>query len=487
MLYIRAEGRNDDFIALHLELQVGQDFNHLLLRDVGAQEAVGPVCIQVDSGRLVVGVVHVDDAVHYFAGSQQLDQLAGTHHCRQTVLCIQAFFKTTGGFGSHAQLFGGDTHRAALEAGGLKDNGVGVFIDAAVLAAHDARYCACLFAVGNHQHILAEGSVHSVKRLDGFAGNGIADDNLVVFDILDVKGVHRLSVLEHDIVCDVNDVVDWTNSAGAQTLSHPTRGRTDFNIFHDLCGIAWAQLWVAHLYRQIVVDVAAAAFDLRSVHLQLFAEGNSSFPCQTQHRQAVRAVWGDFKFHTGVVAADGRSNVLSYLAVLLQQEDAVLGSVRKIPFGQIELCNRAHHAVGHHASELTLCDFDSVWQLGFVQSCRNHIAYMDIGGSGDNLDRLLLPNIQLADDQVVGIRVWLHRQNLSYHYIFYIFKFGGPALHLGAGHTHRFGKIPHGDVSNIYIIFQPSDRKIHDLPFLSCFTRRLPQAKAPLSCSMNDF
>ena len=59
---------------------------------------------QVDSGRLVVWCCHVDDAVHYFAGSQQLDQLAGTHHCRQTVLA-SSLFKTTGGFGFSCPAF----------------------------------------------------------------------------------------------------------------------------------------------------------------------------------------------------------------------------------------------------------------------------------------------------------------------------------------------------------------------------------------------
>ena len=242
-------------------------------------------------------------------------------------------------------------------------------MDAAVLAAHDAGYRACLLLVGDDQHLLAQGSVHTVQRLDGLAGAGVADDDLVALDILDVKGVHRLAVLEHDVVGDV------------------------------------------------VVDVAAAALDLRLMEVERLVEGGRRLAGKTDDRQAVRAVRGDLKLDGGVVAAQRRGDVLADLAVLLNEEDTVLDGVREVAFGQAQLTQRAEHTVGHHASELALGDLDAVWQLGFVQGHRHDVACMDVGGAGHNLHRLLLADIQLADHQMVGVRMLFHRQNLADHYL----------------------------------------------------------------------
>ena len=467
VLHVAAEGWDDDVLSVDSKLQVFEDLLHLLAGDVGAQEGVDPGRVQVQDGRLIAAVVHVDDAVHNLTGAQLLDQLAGAHDGRQAVLRVEALLKAAGRLGSHAQLFCGDAHRAALKAGGLEDDGVGALVDAAVLAAHDAGYRAGLFLVGDDQHLLAQGSVHAVQCLDGLAGAGVADNDLVALDILDVKGVHRLAVLEHDVVGDVDDVVDRAHAAGAQTLAHPARGRADLDIFDDSGHIALAELLVLHLNREIVVDVAAAALDLRLMEVERLVEGGRRLAGKTDDRQAVRAVRGDLKLDGGVVAAQRRGDVLADLAVLLDEEDAVLDGVREVAFGQAQLTQRAEHAVGHHASELALGDLDAVWQLGFVQGHRHDVACMDVGRASHNLHRLPLADIQLADHQMVGVRVLFHRQNLADHYVFDLIKFGFPAFYLRAGHTHCFGEIPHRDFPNIDIIFQPSHRKIHRSSFLS--------------------
>ena len=94
-----------------------------------------------------------------------------------------------------------------------------------------------------------------------------------------------------------------------------------------------------------------------------FIKGNCNFSCQTNNRQAVRTVWCDFKLNAGIIAADCGSDILTWFAVFLNQEDTILDCVWEITFCEVELTQRAHHAVRHNTSELAFGNFNTIWQF----------------------------------------------------------------------------------------------------------------------------
>ena len=92
-LDVTAPGGDSDLVSLHLELQLFQDPNHFRLRDIGAQEAVYFVRLQLQNPGLRYCVENVDDAVQYFSRAQQFHQLTGPVDCRERIHWIQALFK----------------------------------------------------------------------------------------------------------------------------------------------------------------------------------------------------------------------------------------------------------------------------------------------------------------------------------------------------------------------------------------------------------
>ena len=118
--------------------------------------------------------------------------------------------------------------------------------------------------------------------------------------------------------------------------------------------------------------------------------------------------------------------------------------------GEAQFLERAQHTVGEYAPELALFDFYAAGQQGLVLGHGHQIAHMDIPCAGDDLGRLRLSHVDLADPHVVAVRVLFHGQNLAHHHVFQGLIQRRDGLHLGAGEGHGLVKLPVADVGNIY-------------------------------------
>ena len=405
----------------------------------------------------MVGIVDIDDTVYHIAGIQQFYQFAGAQNSRQTGGRIQPLFIAAGAFGAHSQIPGSDTDRRAEEVGGFKDDGGGILVDTTVLSALDTRYSRRLFAVTDHQHLRGECTLGALQSENAFALSGIADYDLSVLHVLEVKCMEGLAVFQHYIVGDVHNVVDGTHTAGTQTLPQPTGRWADANIFYHLCHIARTEFGVFHPNAEVVLDVITAALYFRLMQPQRYIIGYSSFPGQTGHRQAVGAVGGDFKFHCHVVQTDGLADVGaqrsgSFLA--LQDKDAVFIGIGEIVNGQPQLCQRAEHTIALLAAQLSLADRYTAGQGGLILGHRDNIAGLDILGAGADLDGGIFAHIDLAHHQVIGIGMGFNREQFAHNNIFDFCSFIGVAFHLGTAHGHVVRELL-GSYINVHIIGQP--------------------------------
>ena len=118
--------------------------------------------------------------------------------------------------------------------------------------------------------------------------------------------------------------------------------------------------------------------------------------------------------------------------------------------GEVQLLERAQHPVGHHTTEIALFNFRAVGEQGLVLGHGHQIAHMDIPCAGDDLGRLRLSHIDLADPHVVAVRVLFHGQNLAHHHVFQGLIQRRDGFHLGAGEGHGLVKLTVADVGNIY-------------------------------------
>ena len=345
-----------------------------------------------------------------------------------------------------------------MEVRGFENDSLGVVHNLGVCAAHNACNSNRLVVVADGKHLVAQVVIYAVQSLDGLTVAGTADNNAAVGQALVVERMHRLAVLEHNIVGDINDVVDRTNAASMQTLAHPRRRRLDLDILDDAGGVARAQIGVLNLDGHILVDVVAHALDLRGLDAERTVEGSRSLAGQTDHAQAVRTVRGNLEVGNPVVQTEYLFDVLADRGAGRQEQDAVLAGIRHAAVGQTQLLERAHHAVGRHATQLALGDLHAAGQGGLVQADRADLANgrrRYIGCAGDDLHRLLLADIELADLQMVGVRMVDNGQDLAGHNVFDLCAEVVDLLDLGAGHGQLGIILLRGDAGHIGIIRKP--------------------------------
>ena len=97
--------------------------------------------------------------------------------------------------------------------------------------------------------------------------------------------MHRLTVLEHDIVCDVYDIVNRANAVCAKSLTQPKRRRLDFNVGDDSVHIPRAELCVLNLGFKHSVNIAVIIIIYNgSMQIQRLIECCGSLSCKTDNR-----------------------------------------------------------------------------------------------------------------------------------------------------------------------------------------------------------
>ena len=441
-LHIAAPGGHSDLIAVHLEVQLAQDTDHLVSGYISTQQGVDLFRLEGQDGGLGNMVENVDDAIHHLAGAQHLYQLTGAVDGGQGVQGIKALFKLGAGLGTHAQGQGGLTDAGAVEVGGLEHHIHCVVHDLAVFAAHDAGQTYRTGIVGDDQHIVGELADIAVQGGQLLAVSGPADNDLTAFYIAVVKSVHGLAVFQHNIVCDVHDVVDRPHTHGAQPLPHPLGGGGDLHIADHTGGIPGAQLRVRGLHVQkIAENTLGAALHHRLVEAQLRVESGGSFPGQADDAETVGTIGGDLKFHHMVVKSHGGADILSHseagqLRVVGKNPDTILVGGGEIPLLQSQLLEGAEHTVGHLTPELALLNLHPAGQGGFVEGHRYQVALLDILSAGNDLDGGVLTHLYLADPHMVAVFVALDLSHPAHDHAADLRTLLLRGLHLGAGEGH---------------------------------------------------
>ena len=281
--------------------------------------------------------------------------------------------------------------------------------------------------------------------------------------------MHGLTVFQHHIVGDVHDVVDGPHPIGAEPLAQPLGAGADFYVGHHPGGVAVAQLGGRHFHIQIVIDAARiAAMHHRLVVTHVLAESSGSFPGQADDGVAVRTVVGDFKIHHGIVVADYLVDVLTHLAIFVVENPNAVGvGVGEVVLGQAQLGEGAEHTVGQFPPELALGDVDTPGQPGVVQGHGHQIPFGDVLSTGDDLNRLFLAHVHLADPHMVGVGVADHGQHLAHHHVFHFSVHPLIGFHLLTENGQGFHKFLVGDLRKVYEIFiEPFSVQFHSRPLL---------------------
>ena len=172
---VRPEGGHQDVVPFHRDLQQVQIVDHILPGNVGAQQAVDLLRLQLYGPGLGHIVDDIDHAVQHIAAGKLLHQLTGPLHSGNRQHGVQMLFELAGGLGTHAQSQSGLADGGAVEVGGLKNHHPGVVPDLRIQAAHDAGKADGLGFIGDDQHAGLQGSLGALQGGHGLALLGLPD------------------------------------------------------------------------------------------------------------------------------------------------------------------------------------------------------------------------------------------------------------------------------------------------------------------------
>ena len=336
-------------LARKHKAEAGENASHIVLGDRCTEESVYLCGIEGDLAQRLFTGIEVYRAVDHVAGAEHLDKLAGAVDGGKCVFGVKSLFEAGGAFGPHALLFGGYADRRAEEVCTFEHYGGGAVGYLTVCAAHDARKRDSLFVVGDNERLCVEHVILIVERTEFLALCGAAHGDSRAVKALVVKCVHRLTVLKHDIVGDIDDIVDRTHAGRAESCSHPEGRGCDLNVFDDARGVARAEICRVDLYRKIIVYRIAVArtAHLGGVQLKFAVKGDRRLARKTDHREAVGAVGCNLEFDGGIRKAERLADIFAYhrREFLAEDEYAVADGTRHIMLGDVELAYGAEHTV----------------------------------------------------------------------------------------------------------------------------------------------
>ena len=399
-------GRNDlHGVAVGLQgdlkLQTVQDIQNRIGRHGDAQNTVDAADFCGEMLALARGTGRaVKVGGGDLAAAQLLDQVQGARHAQFGGILGDALFVMAGGIGVLAQTAGGLADVVAGELGAFKQQLGGAVLDLAVQAAHNTGQRHGLGAVADDKVVGGQGELFFVQGGDLLAVLGAAHDDLAAFQRVHIKGVHRLTDLQHDIVGDVHNVGNAAQPAQGQPAAHPARGLAGGDVVHIVADVARAQVRGLHSDGQARLGGLADGV-VRCGHLQRLAQHGGNLTRNAQNALAVGAVGGDGDIKDIVVKPHNVLNGGAGYGVLGQiQQTVYLGAGVQVII-QAQLGAAAQHTVGLDAHKGLCLDFNAAGQRGAVQRGGSVHTGVNVGGTGGNLDVVtVIAAIHLADVQV---------------------------------------------------------------------------------------
>ncbi len=241
---------------------------------------------------------------------------------------VQSLFKFAGSIRTQSQTFGGFADIGAVKGCRFKKYGFDIVSNLTVFPSHNARYADFFLRIANHENISVQLPHLLVQCLELIPVLGTSDNNLMTCNGIQVKSMHWLAVLLHHIIGNVHQIVDGTDTAGAQPPLHPFRRRRDFDIGADPCTVSAAQIRVFYFYRNIIIDILSVFFYFHHRSDKGLAEGCRCLSCNSQYTVAIHSVRGDFIFKYGISHAKGFNSVGAWLHILLKNVNAVFRGFR---------------------------------------------------------------------------------------------------------------------------------------------------------------
>ena len=405
--------------------------------------------------------VDIDHALCHRARAHLDKQLCGSRHCTYRLRLIDTTLKSARGLGVQANAACCAANRRAVEGCRFENDRGRPLRDLGLKPPHDARKPCGLFAVGNDKLIPNGDTARIVQCVQVLPCTRTACREAVSCDSVVVIGMERLPQFEHDEVRHIDHVVDRTDARAMQTLHHPCGRRRNLHIAQHTRREAAAEL----IRLDADVHELGGTLGCRLLHCdgwkaQLLARQCRNLTRNANDAEAVRTVRRQLELEHDIIQSQCLGGGDSDGRILLHDVDAVylligkpLGIDRKLP-------RRAHHAVRRNAAQLALGDLLAIGKHCADHSGRNNMPLPHIGGTRHNLNQFIFSNVQLTDEQMIGVRMRRDLLNACRDDLLKPLIRTHDTLDGNARHCEAVCNLLRCFV-NIHIVFQPFDRNLH--------------------------
>ena len=281
-----------------------------------------------------------------------------------------------------------------------------------------------------------------------------------------IERMHRLSVFQHDIVRDIDNIVNRTHAGCAQSHAQPKRRGRNFHVFDHARAVTEAFFRILNRNIDIIFDIVARFLYRRHRNMQRPLEACRALACQPDDGKTVGTVRRDFKFDGAVAHFEHIDDIVARLAaemIVIQNQNAVGCGARHIVRREPKLLNRAEHALGNKTAQLAGLDFHARGKLCHALFIFRTIAdgherpLKHVFRRGDDL-QCLFSAVHLADDETLRVRMLLDLPNEPHLYILDFRAEKLISLHLGAGVGHSVAVFFDFNIFTVHKIGQPFHR-----------------------------
>ena len=169
-------------------------------------------------------------------------QVQRTLHTELCGIFVHTLFKAGRRIGGLTERAGRLTDIVARKLCSFKEDICSRILDFGVQTAHDTCQRNRLVTVTDDEVFGGELEFLFIERNDRFAFLCTADNDLGVFQIVQIKRVHRLSEFLENIVRDIDNIGNCVDADKRQSSSHPCRRRLDLDIGNIVRDIARAEI-----------------------------------------------------------------------------------------------------------------------------------------------------------------------------------------------------------------------------------------------------
>ncbi len=344
--------------------------------------------------------MHVDAAGQLPAGEVD-EQPAREHRRRLGEMRVDALLPAIGAVRAECETLRRAHDPERLEVRRLEQHLRRVVAHLAVEAAHDRRQGNRALAVGDQQVALVELPQRAVEGRQLLARPRPAHDDAAARELRPVERVQRAAVDVHHVVRHVDDVGDGAHAGRVQARTHPHGRRADRDALEDTREIPRTASGVVdgHVDPLGMLDLRVGDLDGE----QLAVAQGGDLAGEADHREQVDAVHRRGHVQHLLAHRQDVDERRARLDPVRQHHDpGVVGTEADLVLGE-------DHPARHLAAQRALVErAREPGQQHAGQAHRHGRAGTEVPGAADDLARLRLAHVDLAELQLVGIRV-LHR------------------------------------------------------------------------------